>query len=109
MSVGAYRGLWEFAPAGVVEPGDDPTAVVCRELQEETGLVCAREPTPIALLYDPVLRCWELAYRLEPRGEVDLSSGEYSDSMWRTPGDLPRDLTPIARQMVSLLSPAASP
>lgn len=109
MTVGAYRGLWEFAPAGVVDPGHDPAEVLQRELKEETGLTCRQEPTPIALLYDPVLRCWELAFRLETTGEIHLESGEYSDTMWRTPNDLPTDLTPIARQMITLLLPAASP
>jgi 8-oxo-dGTP pyrophosphatase MutT (NUDIX family) len=65
-SVCSYPGLWEFAPSGVVEIGSSPGHNIAAELREETGLEPAREPTPVALLYDDVLRCWEIVFRIEP-------------------------------------------
>src|SRR5688572_2522056 len=41
--VAAYRGMWEFAPAGSAEPGRDPAQLIQHELIEETGLQAARE------------------------------------------------------------------
>ena len=35
--VAGYPGAWEFAPGGVVEPGESPARTVVRELREETG------------------------------------------------------------------------
>ena len=70
--------------------------------------VCEREPTPIALLYDDILRCWEIVFRInlgqnhrleEPMAAPD----EYDELQWREPSDLPEDLTPIARQMIPLM------
>ncbi|MHC5002834.1 MAG: NUDIX hydrolase, partial [Planctomycetota bacterium] len=60
--VAAYRGCWEFAPGGVVEPGHPPAETIRAELAEETGLVAEREPTAIALLYDPGPRSWEIVF-----------------------------------------------
>ena len=106
MTVGFCRGLWEFAPAGVVEPPRQPAEVIVAELAEETGLNAVGEPTPIAVLYDNVVRCWEIVFRLAagnagPAGaEV---TDEYDETMWRAPRDLPGDLSPIARQMIALL------
>lgn len=106
-AVGSYQGLWEFAPGGVVEVGASPAGIVASELAEETGLATAREPTPIALLYDKVLRCWELAYRLVPGDGAPVPGpGEYDELRWCGTKDLPDDLTPIAMQMARLLPSA---
>jgi len=104
VSVGAYQGQWEFAPAGVVEPGRSPVEVILAELTEETGLTAAREPTPIAILFDSVLRCWEIIFRIgvaEPEGEP--TTDEYDELRWCAVDGLPAALTPVARQVVALL------
>jgi 8-oxo-dGTP pyrophosphatase MutT (NUDIX family) len=104
--VAGYPGQWEFAPGGVVEPGRTPEQTVVAELMEETGLTPRREPTPIALLYDPVLRCWENVFRIEPADDAaDVSplTDEYDELLWRAADDLPEPLTPTARQMTALL------
>lgn len=102
--VNAYGGQWEFAPGGVVEPGRKPNEVVTAELQEETGLRPQARPTPLALIFDGVLRCWEMVFRVDAApGKLDLSAAEYDDARWCTPDDLPAELTPVAKQMVELL------
>jgi 8-oxo-dGTP pyrophosphatase MutT (NUDIX family) len=102
-SVAAYGGQWEFAPGGVVEPGEDPSATVARELEEETELAIGSEPTPIALLYDPVIRAWEMVFRMQPSSEGPPTTAEYDELRWCRRDDLPSDLTPTARQMIALL------
>lgn len=103
--VNAYRGSWEFAPGGVVDIGAEPAGVILSELREETGLAARRAPIPIAVLYDDVLRCWEVVFRLEPdAGHPVAEPMEYETLQWRTPDDLPADLTPMARQMSRLLA-----
>ncbi len=102
--VNAYGGMWEFAPGGVVEPGREPDDVITAELREETGLRSDAPPMPIALLYDEVLRCWEIVFDVRTSDSaVDLSSGEYDEIRWCAVGDWPKPMTPIARQMVKLL------
>jgi 8-oxo-dGTP pyrophosphatase MutT (NUDIX family) len=101
--VAAYAGEWEFAPGGAVEPTCTPAEALLRELDEETGVVPAREPTAVALLYDPVTRCWEVVYRIEASGPGATSTEEYDELVWRATDDLPPTLTPVARQMVALL------
>jgi len=102
--VNAYGGQWEFAPGGVVEPNRQPAEVVSNELREETGLATMGPPMPIAMLFDDVLRCWEMVFRIDAgKGALDLSSDEYDDARWCGADDLPAELTPVARQMAALL------
>ena len=102
--VAAYKDMWEFAPGGSAEPGVDPSRLIQQELREETGLSTVREPTPIAVLFDPVLRCWELVYRLEAApGDAIARPAEYSQVQWKQPEDLPDGLSPIAKQVAELL------
>lgn len=103
-AVAFYRNMWEFAPGGSVCPGDNPASVVQHELREETGLDCAVEPIATSVIFDAVLRCWEIVYRMEADStSVTPNPAEYSQVEWRTEDNLPRDLSPIAQQMVSLL------
>ncbi len=102
--VHAYRGEWEFAPGGVVDLGEEPAAIVAKELQEETGLAVASEPVAIAMIYDDFLRDWEIVHRVEPGpGEVVIEQEEYDELRWCTPDNLPDNLCSIARQMTALL------
>jgi 8-oxo-dGTP pyrophosphatase MutT (NUDIX family) len=94
-----YTGAWEFAPGGVVEPGERPAATVIRELKEETGWTAAREPLATVLLLDARLRCWELVHRVEAGESVSEPSDEYDEVRWCRPDDLPAPLTPIAAIM----------
>jgi 8-oxo-dGTP pyrophosphatase MutT (NUDIX family) len=104
-NVSAYRGQWEFAPGGAVEPGTDPTETIQRELSEETALKVQVPPTAIALVFDGHLRCWELVYRITPTAdEVRPAPGEYDQLQWRRPQDLPSPLSPVSVQIAELLT-----
>ncbi len=101
-NVGVYRNQCEFAPGGVVEPGKSPAEVIVAELSEETSLTALNEPTPIAVVSDPVVRTWELIYLLrDPQGEAQPTP-EHSQLRWCARDELPDDLTPIAQSMTPL-------
>lgn len=105
--VAAYRRQWECAPAGVADVGLEPAETLRNELHEETGLEPAADPVPVALIYDDVIRTWELVFRIEaaartaPPGAV--VTGEYDELTWREPADPPGPLTPIAARMLELI------
>lgn len=104
--VATYHNKWEFAPAGGAESGRDPAEVIQQELREETGLESLREPTSIAILFDPVLRCWELVYRLYANADAPRPrTGEYTQLAWFSPDALPPkdDLSPVAQQIADML------
>lgn len=99
-----YPGMWEFAPGGMVEPGTDPAETLRQELAEETGLSAVGEPTPIAIVYDPVVRCWEIIYRLcvtDP--QPNPATDEYAELRWCKPADWPQPLSPPSGQIAALL------
>lgn len=103
-TVAFYRNMWEFAPGGSLSPGDEPAALIQQELAEETGLAAISQPTAVAVIFDPVVRCWEIVYRLSA-DESPLQPGraEYLDLQWRSPDNLPSNLSPIARQISEIL------
>lgn len=111
-NVAAYQNLWEFAPAGGVEPGKSPSRIIREELLEETGLRSDREPVPVAVLHDPILHCWELVFRLHATDDPPAPrTSEYSALEWRPLDDLPpaSEFSPVARQIADLLSPRTAP
>ncbi len=101
-TVGLYQNLWEFAPGGVVDPGSDPAAMIFKELQEETSMECAQEPTPVAVLSDAAARTWEIVYIIHNATGEPCVTAEYSDVKWCHPSALPEALTPIAKTMAPL-------
>jgi 8-oxo-dGTP pyrophosphatase MutT (NUDIX family) len=102
--VSCYPEQWEFAPGGAAEVGTDPADTIVEELREETGLVPAGEPVAIAVMYDPTARTWEILFRISAKeGELHSAQKEYTAFEWRSPNDLPENLTPIARNMQRLL------
>ena len=103
-TVGVYRNLWEFAPGGSICPGDDPSSLIQQELQEETGLAPAHDPTAAAVLFDPVLRCWEIVFRIQAQqNEPTPRTDEYAQLQWCSIDNLPAQLSPIAQQITELL------
>jgi ADP-ribose pyrophosphatase YjhB (NUDIX family) len=101
--VAAYQGCWEFAPGGAAEPGRDPAEIVRTELFEEAALSCRGEPVPVAVLFDPAPRTWELVFQLEAGDEPERPNPrEYDELRWCTIDALPEPLAPVARRMVPL-------
>ena len=102
--VAMYADMWEFAPSGSVDFGTPPHAIIAHELHEETGLECAGEPTAIAVLFDPVLQCWEIVYRLNVAADAEPRvTDEYPEIEWFARDALPANMSPIARQIAELL------
>lgn len=99
--VASYGGLWECAPGGVVEPDEAPETTVVKELLEETGLRAIAPPVARAILYDPILRTWEIVYDLavDP-GAEPRPTPEYDTLGWFAAGERPVALTPLARAMI---------
>jgi len=109
MNVAGYPGQWEFAPGGVVEPGDDPAHRLVRELAEETGYRAAGEPIALAVLYDDQIRTWELVYRLNVESDARSGHcGEYTDFAWCAEPTWPEPMTPIARRIAQTLLPCSA-
>jgi len=107
-SVANYKGMWEFAPGGVVDVGKPPLTVVRDELREEVGLTAARDPIAVALVFDEVLRTWEIVYRIEVEQDApSRPSPEYSEVAWYALGDMPDDLSPVAHRMRLLVDHGA--
>ncbi|MHC4947640.1 MAG: NUDIX hydrolase [Planctomycetota bacterium] len=103
-TVNGYPGCWEFAPGGCVDPGSDPADRLVAELGEETGLAPAAPPVADALVYDPVIRCWEIVYRLAAAaGEPVPAPGEYDELRWCDAGDWPCPLSPVAGQIAEIV------
>ena len=77
--IGAHGpGTWAF-PGGKVDPGEDPSATVARELFEETGLK-AQQITPIAwtndLFPEDALHYITLHHLVEADGEAQVREPE---------------------------------
>lgn len=99
-----YAGLWEFAPAGTLEPGVDPATMILRELREETGWSALAPPAVRALLFDPVARSWELVFALDAAPPaVPVETWECEELRLADPATLPVELSPPARQMLPIL------
>lgn len=103
-NVAYYPGLWEFLPAGTLEPGVEPTDLLKRELAEECGLEPLDPPLPLAVLFDPDTAAWQLVYAVTvPTGVVAVKSVEHTAIRWCDVDALPADLSPIDRMKVPLL------
>jgi 8-oxo-dGTP diphosphatase len=98
-----YPGQWEFAPAGVVEPDTTPDHAVLRELHEETGLAAVGEPVARALVYDDVIRCWEMLFDIIAEGDIRRAADEFDVLRWVRPDQLPDDASAITARVANLL------
>ncbi len=99
-----YPGMWEFAPAGTLEPGVAPAEMILRELREETGWGAAAPPAVRALLFDPVARSWELVFAIDVLPpSLPVESWECAELRTVAPGEWPGALAPPALQMLPIL------
>jgi 8-oxo-dGTP pyrophosphatase MutT (NUDIX family) len=101
--MGAYPKMWEFAPAGMVEPDQKPEHIIERELEEETGLMLNSPPTAVALYFDEDVSTWEIVFRLHVTGECLAGGTEYESLGWFDIKKMPSPMSPPAIQMKSLL------
>ncbi len=99
-----HAGYWEFAPAGCVEPGNDPAEVIAGELKEEVGLRADGTPRAIALFFDATARTWELVFELHANTGTAIADGrEYDEVLWADPADAAgQSLSPAAEAMMPL-------
>lgn len=99
-----YAGMWEFAPAGTLEPGVPPAEMIVRELREETGWAPVAPPATRALLFDPVARSWEIVFAMDAAPPaVPVESWECAAVEEAAPGAWPEPLAPVARQMLPVV------
>ena len=101
--MGAYAQMWEFAPAGIVEPDQLPENTIRREIEEETGLALQSPPIAISLFFDTCVNTWEIVYQLKVTGELKCDGKEYESLEWFDIKSLPKPMSPPAMQMRSLL------
>ncbi len=99
----AYPNLWEFAPAGMVEPTQTPQDVIERELEEETGLMLCAPPIAIAMFFDEEVRTWEIVFQLAVKGDCTPDGTEYESLAWFARSSLPSPMSQAALQMEALL------
>ncbi|MGI9014905.1 MAG: NUDIX hydrolase [Phycisphaerales bacterium] len=100
-NVAWYPDMWEFAPGGVVDFGAQPAEVIIKELAEETGLTAAREPIPLAILFDDVAATWEMIYQIKAAPGKLIARPEYTEIAWFDRVQLPEPLSPIAATMAT--------
>ena len=103
MRVHHYKGLWEFAPAGTVEPDKDPDEVIVNELHEETGLPLQSQPVQVGILQDSQTKTWELIYRMQVGETAILRNNEYQSVEWISGDSLPTGRSPIADAMLQFV------
>jgi len=101
--MGAYPNMWEFAPAGLMEPNQQPEDIIERELEEETGLMLSSPPTAVAIFFDEEVNTWEIVFQLVVVGECQADGTEYESLAWFDINSMPTPMSPPARQMKSLL------
>jgi len=101
--MGVSPKMWEFAPAGMVEPEQTLEDNIERELEEETGLMLTSPPTAIALFLDEDVHTWELVFQLSVTGECEADGEEYESLAWFDIKSMPTPMSPPAIQMKSLL------
>jgi 8-oxo-dGTP pyrophosphatase MutT (NUDIX family) len=99
-----YPGMWEFSPAGTLEPGVSPADMILRELHEETGWTASAPPVARALIFDPVVRSWEVIYVIDVLPPViPIETWECTELRTVEPGAWPAPLTPVALQMLPVV------
>lgn len=102
--VAHYKGMWEFGPSGVVEPGQGVERTLASEMREEVGLEMTSPPVAKAIVFDPLLRTWELVYQVQVGDGKPSPSAEYSSLCWvDVTRELPQPLSPLASQLTAAI------
>lgn len=99
----SYPNEWEFAPAGSVEPGEDPAIGIERELLEECGVQSQSRAVAHALFHDPVVSTWEIVHELRMVQPPDAPPNWEYQSMELVPAtDVPEPMSACTRQMLEI-------
>ena len=99
--VHSYKGMWEFAPSGTVEPQQSLEQNILRELQEETGLTAKSQPIAVGIFLDEDVSTWEIVYQFGVTGETN--NAEYDELQFCDVKSFPSPLNPAAQIMRLLL------
>lgn len=99
----SYPNQWEFAPAGSVEPDEDPAIGIERELLEECGVQAKSRAIAHALFFDPVVATWEIAHELAMMQPPDAPPNwEYQKLEMVSLANMPEPMSACARQMLEI-------
>ena len=99
----SYSNQWEFAPAGSVEPDEDPAVGIERELLEECGVQAKSRAIAHALFLDPVVATWEIAHELAMIQPPDAPPNwEYQKLEMVSVADMPEPMSACTRQMLEI-------
>jgi len=102
-SCATYPAHWEFAPGGSVEPGEDPSDGIERELMEECAVRPALRPRVVALLFDSVAGNWEIIHDIPIELPPDAPPNwEYSSLALLDGFELPAPVSPCAKAMIEV-------
>jgi len=77
-------------------------------MPSETGLSCQTPPKAVAVLFDPVLRCWEIVFSINASGSLNPDKSEYDLLGWYAHDVFPEPMSPVAKQMQSIVKAAVS-
>jgi 8-oxo-dGTP pyrophosphatase MutT (NUDIX family) len=78
--------------------------MILRELHEETGWTASAPPVARALIFDPVVRSWEVIYVIDVLPPViPIETWECTELRTVEPGAWPAPLTPVALQMLPVV------
>ncbi len=104
---GEFIGAWEF-PGGKVEPGEDETTALEREIHEEMNLDIKIIDKLCSIEYDyPAFHLLMHCYIAEPIGSYSLN--EHSNSKWLTVDELKSvDWLPADIEVVNCLKKYAT-
>lgn len=104
-----YPSMWEFAPGGSAEPGEDPAVGIARELAEECALECASPPLPVCIVEDPATRNWEIVHQIDLKQPPDAPPNwEYSALELHPLAALPADCSPITAALARIAERVAT-
>lgn len=100
-SCATYPGMWEFAPGGSAEPGEDPSVGIVRELREECALSPMGNPRAVAIIEDSEAGNWELVFEIELEQPPDAPPNwEYSALELAELVMVPEPASPVTAQLV---------
>ena len=83
-------GRWDSSAAGHVDRGESYLDCATREIEEELGIVCERDPEPLFKLPATAATGYEhaMVYRYVHDGPLRLDPDEIDDGAWLSPAEM---------------------